>query len=168
MFKNLKAGDLLQVLEINPISGIPTYYTTPVISSSLDNSATPSYIQEKEMSIVCRLGGDEKDLSKIDPQSTSVKVGIYKIGLDKDWAMAEIRAIHDANKANIAAVDKYQAIIASCAEVLEINGLSPQSDSQRLTSLEGSVAEIKLMLSSLVNELTPSNYEKNDSEQERV
>ncbi len=170
MFKNIKSGDMLHVIEVDSASGIPTYYATSVINVVPEYLPTNSTVlSSKVIDIVCKLGLESKTLSMIDPQSANIVVGNYKIGTDKDWAMCEIRTIHDVNKNIIASVERCEAIINACTDILEVNGLSPESDSQRLSSLEGSMnemrgdmTEIKTMLSSLFNELKP---EKNETTQ---
>ncbi len=171
MFKDLKVGDLLYIIEVDSASGIPSYSTTSVISLTPEYTpSSGSILAAKVIDVVCQLGLENKTLSMIDPQSSSVSVANYKIGLEKDWAMGEIRKIHDSNKSVVASIEKCESIIAACAAILEKNGLSPKSDSQRLSSLEGSVAsmrkdmlDIKSMISTLFNELNP---EKDDTQKQ--
>ncbi len=170
MFKDLQKGDIVYILDINPASGVPTYESTSIVSVVPEYAPNGNVTAAKVMDIVCKLGVEDKTLAQINPQSTYVSVGSYKISTDKSWLMDEIRAIHDNNKRNIESVGRYEAIVEACAEILQNNGLSPESDSQRLSSLENSVnrverdmSDIKNMLSTLVGELKPTyNEQSND------
>lgn len=169
MFKDIKVGDTLYLLDIDPTTGVPSYKEVTadkvVPEYATQNAAFQQVIV---MDMVIKYPGSEGiELSKIDSSMTSLAVGRYKLGCTKLWAMNEIRNMHDTYKNHIASVDDYKSIEAACASILEANGLNCASDSERLKLLETSmssvtseVSEMKSMLSEFITNFKPSNNGK--------
>lgn len=132
------------MVEIDPSMGVPSYYATSVIS------VTPEYVASSGVSlgarvidVVCKLGVESKTLTAIDPKSSSISAGGYKIATNKTLAMEEVKALHSANNIHIELIDRYKMIAAACVEILDENGFNAESDNKRLSSLEASVGKMQ-------------------------
>lgn len=163
MFKDIKVGDSLHLIDMDPQTGLPSYTEVSVEEVVPEYvPATASFGQNKVVDIVFNHRGDNKKLPGVDGTASSAVAGRYKIGCDKGWAMAEVRNTHDVCKNHVASMEKYKDIERACSDILASNGLSSLKDSERLDAVEKSVgrvesevSEMKAMLSEFISNQKP-------------
>ena len=168
LFKDIKEGDEVYMLEINPSTNVPTYMVGK-ITGITNPSAHPIPISNPlnfgsfstSIDVIISVEDQEdKQFTSISTNNDYITAGKYRVATTKEKLNSEVKRIYEEANKHINNMDNYRSITEASSNILQqIGYVSPSSIAEtkmsqvenKIDSLSNDMAKLVGVVNKLVN-----------------
>lgn len=155
MFKDIKDGESIYILDIEPKSGMPTYHEGVLQSKSAITSKVGTLLStEYEFNLIISVTeGVVKEFCEVNPDGDYAVSGRYRLSTDKSKLVSEIQRIYDEKSIHVTNHELYKSIITKCEQLMGEIGIENSNYDWRMRQLESKYDTITSSLKTIMEHL---------------